>query len=338
MRELDWCLDAIARWSGTRPELKSVLRLASRTAILHRITVSIDGTERRFYAKRYADGDIAPADLERRFADLRAIAGAIGTRAGLRPFVAVAAAPEESLLLTLETAGRPLGTLQRSILWNAASQRAALDAWRGAGAWLDALHWSSVSPQMSDSHAAELAAYTLQRLTWWKQEDPAAAGVCAAAEQAVRTAGSALQGTPIRLVACHGDVTSFNILVDGGVGLIDFDDFRFDLPGGDVSQALLELDQFSTFGSFTRLHGFRARAVRSFFEGYTHPVPDGAVMWLPHLRNLAVRIVTLVRRRRGVSLSRATNAWHYRRAVEELTAATRAAAASVSTADYFRRA
>jgi Ser/Thr protein kinase RdoA (MazF antagonist) len=153
----------------------------------------------------------------------------------------------------------------------------------------------------------------------WSEEEPASARLAHRAEEVVRRLGSALEGSGVTLTPCHGDVTSFNILVGSdGVGLIDLDDFRFDMPAIDFSQALLELDQFSRCGGVAPLVRFRARARERLERGYGRPIPRGPEFWLPHFRNLSVFILTLARRRSGLGVSRLSNAAHYARLVAEL--------------------
>jgi len=336
MEAFEWEANAIARWSGSEPIITGVVLLPSRTAELHRITAVIRGAEHRFYAKRYPPNDTDGEALAKRAADLRHIANTIERASGLQPFRVVDYEPERRMLLTAETPGQPLGRIQRALCWNPRARQVAIEAWRGVGAWLGSLHWHSLDPVISTTRSSELVSYTVKRLRFWCEEDRRRLDLAKRAEEAVHLAGAALEGHPVTLVPCHGDVTTFNILIGHGVGLIDLDDFRFDMPALDISQALLELDQFSTCASAIRLTGVRTRSWQLFREAYAHAFPSGAEFWLPHLRNLAVLVLTLARRRRGGLVSKISTGLHYARILAELETSTAAVLQSKAQADYLR--
>ncbi len=315
--DADWARRSIERHLGAARLSIDVEAIPSRLATVHRITVqTADGT-RRFYLKRYP-ADVLAGDFTHRADDLSSLARAV-RGAGLLPFAVVAAEPARRLLLAEETKGSPLGHLHRRLVWSPAARAAALAAWQGVGAWLAVLHRQSIAPKPSPTRAAELVSYTNARFEMWGAEEPASAQLAQRAAETVQRMGAALEGRGVTLTPCHGDVTTFNILVGkAGVGLIDLDDFRFDMPAIDISQALLELDQFSRFGGVASLARFRARARARLEHGYGHPFPQGSEFWLPHFRNLSVFILTLARRRTGVTISRLSNAAHYARLRAEL--------------------
>jgi hypothetical protein len=75
--------------------------------------------------------------------------------------------------------------------------------------------------------------------------------------------------------------------------LIDFGDFRFDLPALDLSQAVMEIREYAQVGSIVPLPWIAGESERRFRKGYGSEWPSGCAWWLPHLRNLSVYLVTL---------------------------------------------
>ncbi len=237
---------------------------------------------------------------------------------GLLPYRIVAADAARGVLLSAEVPGHPLAALHRSsIVWKSARQ-AARAGWRGAGRWLQRLHARALPPTVSASRAAEIAEDIRTRLALWKAGDPSQATLAEAARRATTEAVRLLGGRPVTVVLCHGDVTAGNIMVYGSsVGLVDLDDLRLDMPGVDWSQALLAMDEFGHVGWAGPRAGVAAWSA-AFAEGYGGPAPAGPEFWLPHLRNLAVYLLTLSRQRHGVGLSRLAVELRYRRLLAEL--------------------
>ncbi len=101
---------------------------------------------------------------------------------------------------------------------------------------------------------------------------------------------------------------------------------RFDMPGLDISQALLELREFGHVFSVIPLPLFRRSAERALMAGYGRPVAGGPEFWLPHLRNLSVCLLTLARKCHNASLDGLSDKVRYHRTVEELRRCVRAVA------------
>jgi Ser/Thr protein kinase RdoA (MazF antagonist) len=151
--------------------------------------------------------------------------------------------------------------------------------------------------------------------------------------------GLRLQGQAVTLTPCHADVSPFNIIVsDEAVGLVDLDDCRFDMPALDLSQSLLQIDAFSRCYSLIALPRFKQRAVGRLLQGYGRELPEGEQFWVPHLWNLAVFVLTLARRRRGLSPSRITDELHYARLRAELAQSVDRILRSKGRENYLRRA
>src|SRR5207244_2605819 len=171
----------------------------------------------------------------------------------------------------------------------------------------------------STSRARELADYAIERFESWASDDARRRDVARAAMDSARALVAQLGGRPVTTTLCHGDVSAGNILVGPeGVGLIDFDDLRFDMPAMDLSQALLEIEEFSRAGSAVRLAGLERESTAAFREGYGRSFPEGPHFWLPHLRNLSVFVLTLARRRGGLGPGQVTTEFRYRWTIAEL--------------------
>jgi hypothetical protein len=63
---------------------------------------------------------------------------------------------------------------------------------------------------------------------------------------------------------------------------------------------------------------FEARAVAAFRAGYGRAFPEGPDFWLPHVRNLAVVLLTIARRRRAQTFKRALTQRRYLSTIAEL--------------------
>jgi len=267
----------------------------SRTGRLYRLhVVTRDGARRYFLKTADADDPAATPTLHY----LPAIAQAFrGTSPAGFPDV-VAADESHGWLLMGEVAGVSLGAYRRQTLAGFDFHRATC-VWRTIGLWLRALH-GSMAARVDTLHAEELVSYIGQRLRLWPTQDPAQAELARRAIEATKVAGAAL-GTA-SLVPCHGDVSPGNIIVAGErVTLVDFGDLRFDLQALDLSQAVMETREYGRIGSIVPLPFIGRTSERELREGYGAAWPAGAAWWLPHLRNLAVYLVTLAPNRRRPS-------------------------------------
>lgn len=294
--------------------------LPARTTRLYRVTSRVGTVEHRFYLKIYAPDEHPPEVLAARCHALERVAKAFRDADGLAPYEVIGFEPHRGIVLTAETAGEPLVRLNRPLAWNPLARSEALRAWRGIGRWLRRLHWHSLPPRASTTRPAELVEYAVERFRLWKDQDASCGEIARRAEEAVRVLGRDLEGRQVVLTPCHADISTGNIVVGPRVGLIDLDDFRYDMPGVDVSQALLAIDQFWRLVSMVPMPQFNKAARKELESGYESRLPDGPEFWLPHLSNLSVVVVTLASRRCGMSLSRLSTELHYRRIVGELGA------------------
>jgi tRNA A-37 threonylcarbamoyl transferase component Bud32 len=343
-----WARDAIARRSGREAAITEAVRVHSRSTILYRVTARVDGAERLFYLKQYPPPQAADLEFDEHVAHLKnvgehfarvsAIARAFGENPALVPYRVVDYDASERLILSEAMSGESLGGIRRGIAWNSSVRSTVVETWRRVGEWLGTLHRHTLPPLQSAERPAELVAYTIERLRKWRETDPARAPQADRAIDAVHALGRALDGRMVELTPCHGDVTAYNIIVGRGVGLIDLDDLRFDLPGKDVSQALLELAQFTRYAGLVPLPALTRQATESFLAGYGQPLPQGPAFWLPHLRNLTVFALTQSRRRKGFSASRISNAAHYANTVREIERSVMSILETGGCGDYFRRA
>jgi hypothetical protein len=170
----------------------------------------------------------------------------------------------------------------------------------------------------SVDRAPFLVDFTRRRLASWVQIDPAARSVASQTELALAVLDRYFDGRPVPLVACHGDVSAHNVVVGDRIGLIDIDDFRFEMAGLDVSQARIEIAEFSRIARLLRFPTLRIAAERAFRGGYGEPAPTGPDLWLPHLRNLVVRVLTLARKEKGLRPAMLNARFGYTWAIREL--------------------
>ncbi|HEX5473152.1 MAG TPA: phosphotransferase [Vicinamibacterales bacterium] len=318
---LEWCRRAVTAWAGVPVDITRVQPVPSRAARLVRLTGESHGRVRHFYLKMFTALD--PSAFAAWCEALERIGRAFAGAEGLLAFDIVAYDAARHLILTAESEGRPIRRLQRRLPWSRDARRASLDAWRGVGRWLDTLHWRTIPAVQSADRAAALAGYVRERLRLWSTVDARHADLSRDAEHALGLLAGTLGDRPVTLTRCHGDISSGNVIIGRGVGLIDFDDSRTAMPGLDVSQVLLALEQFCRLASLGPMPRFHARAVGAFLEGYGGREPEGPEFWLPHLRNLSVAVVTVGRRQDNPLLSRASSALHYRRLIEALRRAVR---------------
>jgi hypothetical protein len=243
---------------------------------------------------------------------------------------------QRGLVLTSECTGTPLLTAyRRSILRWLVDPRVAIKIWGGVGAFLKSLHSAFIPPQISSTHVSQLCGYTIERLDIWGREDRRYESIARSAMEAVEVLARQLDGQMVPLVPCHGDVSAGNILIGETIGMVDFDDLRLDLAAVDLSQAVIELQEFGHLGGVIFLKNLTKRLRTSFLQQYGVSQLAGPQFWLPHLRNLSVFLLTLARRNRSFfdrSISR------YRRTIEELCRAVQSIRDSSGMAPYWRTA
>ena len=315
---LEWALRRVEEWAHAAPALVDALQTPSRLAVVHRLTTSIDGLSRVFYLKEYSTGGIE--DEQEFWPNLKRLQSASAAFAGdpnLAPLEIVAIEETRRLLLTAAVEGSTIAALHHGWIAPAVRMTDIISGWRGAGRWLRTLI-TAVPSYESVDRAPFLLGFTRQRLEWWVQSDPAAAHLAAQVSRALDALERYFSGRAVQLVACHGDVSAHNIVVGTRVGLIDIDDFRFEMAGLDVSWAHIEIAEFSRIARVLRFPPLRLAAERAFRAGYGEPSPAGPELWLPHIRNLVVRVLTLARKERGLSPSTLNATLSYRWAISEL--------------------
>ena len=175
------------------------------------------------------------------------------------------------------------------------------------------------------TRAAEIEQYTRLRLTAWAEADRRRTALIQAADDALAIVSRRCAERPMTLTPCHGDVSGCNILISRTVGLIDFDDFRFDLPSLDLSEAVLEIRNLARAYWLIPLPHLARRAEEALFDGYGERRPSADAFRLQQFRNLAVYGLTLARRRTELSASRLTDEIQYAQVICELREATRSA-------------
>jgi hypothetical protein len=315
---LEWALRRVAEWTHATPTLVDAFKTPSRLAVVHRLTTSIGGTPRVFYLKEYPAAGI---EDEREFwPSLRRLQSASAAFAGnpdLAPLEIVGIDETRRLLLTAAVTGSTMAALHRGWIAPALRMPDIISGWRAAGRWLRTLITAIPSYESVD-RPSFLLGFTRQRLESWVLSDPPAAQLAAHAGRALDVLQRHFADRSVQLVACHGDVSAHNVVVGTRVGLIDIDDFRFEMAGLDVSQAHIEIAEFSRIARVLRFPPLRLAAERAFHAGYGEPSPSGPELWLPHIRNLVVRVLTLARKERGLSASRLNATLSYHWAIGEL--------------------
>jgi len=273
---------------------------------------------RVFYLKEYSAGSIEDEhefwpNLKR----LQSASVAFGGDAQLAPLEIAAIDETRRLLLTAAVDGPTIADLHHGWIAPAFRMPAIVSGWRAAGRWLRTLITAIPSYESID-RAPFLLGFTRQRLEWWVRSDRSASHLAEHARRALDVLQRHFADRSVQLVACHGDVSAHNVVVGTRVGLIDVDDFRFEMAGLDVSQAHIEIAEFSRIARILRFPPLRLAAERAFHAGYGEPSPSGPELWLPHMRNLVVRVLTLARKERGLSPSRLHATLSYRWAIGEL--------------------
>jgi len=331
-----WCEVQVRRELGEAWRLGSGTLVPSRTGTVYRVSATGGApAARHYFLKQFAE-DEGPARLQERLQHLSLISNALQREPAITPYVVVACDVERRLLLAHQVEGQPILALHRRLAGRAGLGAAdTVNAWRGVGTWLATLHRKTLPTSESQVRAAEIEEYTRERFIAWAAADPRQGTLTTSALGALQLVTSRCAEQTLTLTPCHGDVSGFNVLVSRTVGLIDFDDIRFDLPALDLSQAVMELRNLSRAFRLVALRGVARRAETALKEGYGEGLPDGAQFWIQHYRNLAVFGLTLARRRSGVSLSRLTDELHYRRVVSELGRTTRAVLKSGSDASFW---
>jgi hypothetical protein len=315
---LEWALRRVQEWTHGTPTLVDAFKTPSRLAVVHRLTTSIDGTPRVFYLKEYSAGSIEDEhefwpNLKR----LQSASAAFGGDPHVAPLEIAAIDETRRLLLTAAVEGPTIADLHHGWIAPAFRMPDIVSGWRAAGRWLRTLIAALPSYESVD-RPSFLLGFTRQRLEWWVRSDPSAARFAAHAGRALDVLQRHFADRSVQLVACHGDVSAHNVVVGTRVGLIDVDDFRFEMAGLDVSQAHIEIAEFSRIARILRFPPLRLAAERAFHTGYGEPSPSGPELWLPHMRNLAVRVLTLARKERGLRPSRLHATLSYRWAIGEL--------------------
>ena len=335
--EFSWSELQIRHVYGSAWAIESSARLPSRTASVHRIVLTDHaGSHRVVYLKQFRPTDTAE-EFELRFRNLQAISASLQERAEITPLVVLAYDAGQRLLLTAQMEGECIIALHRRLARRFGfDARDILDAWRGVGAWLSTLHRGTLAPVVSAARADELCEYSEDRFLQWTEVDPRQQKLAQTAIDALKAITARCARVPLSLVPCHGDVSAYNILVSKTVGLIDFDDARFDLPALDLSQAVLELRNVSRLFWTFPLKSVIQSAESALLAGYGGHPPDGGEFWLPHFRNLSVYLLTLARRRSGAALSRITDELRYQSTLAELRRAIGAVERSGENASYWR--
>ena len=315
---LEWALRRVEEWTHATATLIDAFQTPARLAVVHRLTTSIDGVPRVFYLKEYLAGSIE--DEQEFWPNLKRLQSASAAFAGnphLAPLEIVAIDETRRLLLTAAVEGSTIAALHHGWIAPAVRLPDIISGWLGAGRWLRTLI-NAIPSYESFDRAPFLLGFTRQRLEWWVRVDTAAVPLAAKVSVALDRLERYFSNRAVQLVACHGDVSAHNVVVGERVGLIDIDDFRFELPGLDVSQARIEIAEFSRIARVLRFPPLRLAAERAFRLGYGEPSPTGPELWLPHTRNLVVRVLTLARKERGLSPSRLNATLSYRWAIREL--------------------
>jgi len=310
-----WCTQQICQWAGRPVRIDRFERVASRLAVLHRVLVDDAGRCLEFFLKSYPQSVEGP-QLADHLRTLCLVQQAMSRDTRLAPFPMVAADANLRLLLMLPMPGHRLSDLHAA-LWRRETRAMALNAWRGLGMWLAALHWNAQAPITSTTHLRTLCEYSRERFQQWASCDPSMARLSQDACTALSNASEAWGNRPVTLTLCHGDVCPANVFAGERVGLIDLDDLRLDMPALDLSQALLYLHDFGRLLSLVPFPRFGGRAREALEAGYGRPFPTGLEFAVPHLRNLSVFLVTLAQRMAGGRLG-VSDRLQYRWVIEEL--------------------
>lgn len=267
-------------------------RASSRVSALYRLFVQTPTGQGRLYLKVF-DPQLTPTAA---ISDLRTVSEAFGISGDLAFVKVIAADPRAGVVLFDEAEGIPLPSFRNRSL-SRLRISGMIEVWHRAGQWLRRLHWETQFSRVDPDVGSRTASYIHERLRRWANLDPHNAALA----QRVGTITDRIAldvGAASMLVPCHGDISPGNIMVGSAVTFIDFDDFRFDLPALDLSQAIMEIREYGRLASMLPLPPIGMLAERRFREGYgTDRWPTGAAWLLPHISNLAVYLVTMAPKR-----------------------------------------
>ena len=290
---IDWAVSQLRAQLGKSAAIVAQ-PIDSRLGELHRIEAVVGPTRRTYYLKKYALAS-AGVTWSEHITGLGTVAGALDGVPGLLPYTVIASDSIRQTILVAEMPGRPLIALHRAAILSLRGRRDSIVAWRGVGRWLGRLHRFS-EQKVSGEWALGLAEDITVRLRQWQQHDRGHAPLVDRAVSLTALVARQLAARELTLALCHVDVTVGNILVHGeSVGFIDYDDLRSDMPGTDVSQAELEIEEFSRAGSVVPIPFLKRQVLGAFRDGYGEPYPTGAELWLPRLRTWAVVLLTMSR-------------------------------------------
>jgi hypothetical protein len=309
-----WLEARVAEWAGSSAVVTRVESVPSRVAAVWRVDATGAPT---LYLKQFAPEEPRHASTIAEHVDrLRSIESVIARDARLAPYRVVAFDERLRLILSVVVEGVPIASLHRRLMFSSDARRRAVASWHDVGRWLAVLHGSA---RRHDADISEMVRYVVERFDAWGDVDPRFAALAHESSAATRCEGDALLSAGAYVTLCHGDVSSRNIIVGARTGVIDLDDLRWDLPGIDLSQALLESAQFARVGSLVPVWGLAERFAAAVRDGYGDGWPEGAAFRLAHLRNLAVFGLTLALRLHSErTLSRITTTAHYLAVIAEI--------------------
>jgi aminoglycoside phosphotransferase (APT) family kinase protein len=293
----DWIASRFAARWGAEPEGLELSAVASRTGSVVRASAVVAGARQTTFVKRCAPRGRF-ASLDDYFDALSRVMAVVAADTALAPLDIVGIHAARGLLMTAAMPGVTLASVvsRRGALAGFARPQAPLSTTFAVLArYLARLHGAGQQP--GTGRAVALGEYTAERLAGWADADPQHAPLAHRAMGRLDDLVGRLDGREPPLVLCHGDVTPENVLLGDRLGLIDWDDLRWDFPAGDLSQVLLSIGHLSWL---QRLHAGReaCETIASSFRAACCPWPERDAWQLAHLRNLAVYLITLARRRR----------------------------------------
>jgi tRNA A-37 threonylcarbamoyl transferase component Bud32 len=248
---------------------------------------------RSYFLKQYA-GDLDSPRFLSHVEYAARIARAL-TQGGRHAPEVLASSNELRAIVLSSVPGRALMALRAERLRSPGSIASLAEPWRGVGDWLHRLHHTTLPPEPAGDRRDDWGGYIELRLQRISRERPEWSALCARATAVVADLVATLPRSTL-LHPCHGDVSIGNIIVSDTVALIDFDDARPDLPGLDVSQALLQIADFGRVAGLLPIPALARRCTEAFLSGYTGAQLNGAEFWVPHLRNVAVILLTWCQR------------------------------------------
>lgn len=294
--ERAWLGQVLSSQWRAEPDALDVRPVPSRTGNVFHVSSGTGDERRAAFVKRCGPPEFFASRADY-FDALRRVMAVVAADGAFARLDILGADADRGLLMTAPMSGRTLASVisRGGALAGLLRPPAPLGAtFADLARYLAVLH--TVDRRPAAGHAHAIGVYTTARFAAWGEADPDRSATARRAIARVDELVAGLAGREPPVVLCHGDVTPQNVLLGPRLGLIDWDDLRWDFPASDLSQVVLGIGHLAWW---QRAFAGRERQtqIASAFRSAYGTWPNGAEWELPHMRNLAVYLFTLATRR-----------------------------------------